>query len=385
MTAFTAPVDIGNRAAQFCGANRMDPVLGFNDTSSRVAAEVSYVYDKLRQAELERNDWTCAIKRTVLRACDSNTMVIAPALWSPSIAYFVGSIVSDQSGNFWESILPNNLNNDPLLTQYWRPYFGSGAVQIYVSTQSYYSGEMVYTVVGDGTYFVYRSMIDGNSDNPVTATAWSATTTYFNDQVVTFNSVAYMSLVDLNLNQQPDTHPAQWTTIFVGGNGSINWFLVGGVGMPGGLSLTKLNLIYPIGSGPSSQQGSRNIFMLPANFLRIANQNPKGTATVLGGPSGYTYNDWNIEAGFLVSGETGPIPLRFVADLTDVRLMHAMFCEGLAARIAIAVCQTLTQSSSQLQSIASQYKKFMDEARMVNAIEAGYDDPPDDDYITVRL
>lgn len=384
MAAFTSPVDIGNRAAQICGANRMDPVLGFNDTSSRVAAEISAVYDKLREAELQENDWSCAIKRTLIRAIDGNTMTLQPALWSPSIAYFVGSIVSDQSGNFWESMLPNNVNNDPLLSQYWQPYFGSGAVQIYDSTQTYYSGELVYTAVGDGTYFVYRSMIDGNSDSPVTATPWSATTTYFNDQVVTFNSVAYMSLVDLNLNQQPDTHPAQWTTIFVGGNGSINWFLVGGVGMPGGVALSKLNVIYPVTAGPAPDTRTRNAFQLPVGYLKLTQQNPKGTAAPLGGPSGYSYNDWNFENGYLVSSYTGPILLRFVADLTDVRLMHAMFCEGLACRIAIAVCQTLTQSSSQLQSIASQYQKFMGRAKIANAIEEGYDDPPDDDFITVR-
>src|SRR6185312_2824666 len=103
MPAFQTPVDIGNRAAQFCGANRMDPTLGFNDTSSRTAAEVSFVYDKVRQAELEENAWDCAIRRTVLRAVDGNTMLLAPSLWSASITYFVGSIAADQSGNVWIS------------------------------------------------------------------------------------------------------------------------------------------------------------------------------------------------------------------------------------------------------------------------------------------
>jgi len=435
MPAFQTPVDIGNRAAQFCGANRMDPTLGFNDTSSRTAAEVSFVYDKVRQAELEENAWDCAIRRTVLRAVDGNTMLLAPSLWSASITYFVGSIAADQSGNVWISRIPNNLSNDPLLTLYWEPYFGPLAVPLCdtTGTTSYLSGEVVYTAAGDGTYRVYLSLQDGNQDVPATATAWDAAVTYFKNQVVTRTSVAYMSLIDLNLNQDPALAPAlfniattyaagnkvggsdgiiyqsigsgnvghnpvtdggvhwtntgvlnPWTTVFVGGTGSDKWLEIGGAEFPGGVALTKLNIVYPIGSGPSTQSSSRNAFKLPAGFLRIASQNPKETISWLGGPSGFAYNDWNFENGYLVSQDTGPIPFRFVADLTDVRLMHAMFCEGLAARIALSVCTTLTQSDAKLSGIAGQYKRFIDQAKTQNAIEADYDDPPDDPYITVR-
>jgi hypothetical protein len=436
MTAFTSPTDIGNRAAQFLGANRMDPVLGFNDTSSRTAAEISFVYDKLRQAELERNDWTCAIRRTVLRPVDSSFMLLAPALWNPAATYFVGSIVADQSQNYWQSRIPNNLNNDPLLTAFWEPYFGPLAIPLYDTsgTTAYFAGEVVYTAAGDGTYRVYLSLIGGNSDNPATATPWSATTTYFKNMVVTFSSVAYMSLIDLNTNQQPSLSPANWsavttytvgqkvngsdgityqsigsgnlnhdptldggvhwstagvltawTTVFTGGSGSSQWLEIGGAEAPSGVALTKLNVIYPLGAGPATQGNSRNAFKLPSGFLKEAQQNPKGTANPLGGPSGYSYDDWNFENGYLVSSTSSPIALRFVADLTDVRLMHALFCEGLATHIAVATCTTITQSDSKLQGLASQYQKFMGEARTINAIESGYDDPPDDDYLTVRL
>jgi hypothetical protein len=387
MTAFTSPVDIGNRAAQFLGANRMDPVLGFNDTSSRTAAEVSFVYDKLRQAELERNDWTCAIRRTVLRPVDSSFMLLAPALWDSTATYFVGSIVADQSQNYWQSRIPNNLNNDPLLTAFWEPYSGPLGIPLYDAsgTTAYFAGEVVYTAAGDGTYRVYLSLIGGNSDNPATATPWNVATTYFKNMVVTFASVAYMSLIDLNTGKQPNLFPALWTTVFVGGSGSSQWLEIGGAEAPGGVALTKLNVIYPLGAGPATQGNSRNAFKLPSGFLKEAQQNPKGTANPLGGPSGYSYDDWTFENGYLVSSTSSPIALRFVADLTDVRLMHAMFCEGFATRIAISTCTTITQSDSKLQGLASQYQKFMGDARTINAIESGYDDPPDDDYLSVRL
>jgi hypothetical protein len=357
---------------------------GFSEDSKR-ASEVSFVYDKVRVAELQENVWTFAIRRATLRAIDTTTLLLSPALWAPATTYYRGSIVADQDGGLWISNIPNNAGNDPLLTNYWEPYFGPLTVASYSSSETYGSGELVYTYAGDGTYRVYLSMQDDNSDNPATATAWSATVTYAKDQIVTYSSVAYKSLFDLNLNQQPNTHALAWTSTFVGGSGSIKWLEIGGVDFPSGVALIVPNIVYPLGSGPSSQSNSQNIFKLPAGYLRLAPQNPKVAVPMLGAPTGNTYNDWQIENGYIVSVDDGPIRLRFVADVTDVTKMHALFCEGLAARIGIEVAQPITQSDARLQTIASLYKRFMDRAKTANAIEAGYDDPPDDVYVSVRL
>jgi len=64
--------------------------------------------------------------------------------------------------------------------------------------------------------------------------------------------------------------------------------------------------------------------------------------------------------------------------------MHAMFCEGLGARLALEVCETLTQSSAKLATIAKEYQTFMSEERLVNAIEIGAEEPPEDDWVTCR-
>lgn len=439
MPAFTSPVDIGQRALQHCGAQRMDPILGFNDTSSRGASEVSSVYDKVREAELQRNIWTFATKRVVLRAittgaASNNTMLMQPALWSPSNSYYRGSVVADQSNNLWISRVQNNINNDPLLTTLWEPYFGPLAVAAWDTTgqTSYFAGEVVYTDPGDGSYKVYLSLNSGNQDTPATGTAWSSTGSYFKGQVVTFANVAYQSLIDLNVGNEPDLAPAlfnisttystgnkvgasdgiiytsvgssnlghdptldggvhwtpgglnPWTTVFVGGSGSLNWLEIGGVDFPGGVALTTLNIVYPIGTGPSTQSSTMNVFMLPASFLRPAPLNPKLPQAFLGGPSGVRYDDRTYENGYLCTSDGGPVTLRFVANITDVRAFDTMFCEGLAARIALEVVETLTQSGAKLQAIAGEYQKFMSEARLVNSIEDAWIDQPDDDYISVR-
>src|SRR5450631_4278994 len=101
MTAFFVPVDIGNRAAQHCGAEMMDTTLGFAD--GKVGRQIGNVYDKLRRAELRRNTWRFATRRVILRPIDTNTMLLSPAMWSASTTYFVGSVVTDSSGYLWAS------------------------------------------------------------------------------------------------------------------------------------------------------------------------------------------------------------------------------------------------------------------------------------------
>ncbi len=432
MTDFRQPSDIGNRALEHVG-NEMLGALGFNEASSR-AQHVGFVYDKLRKAELERNVWTFATRRTALRAIDTNTLLLVPALWAPTATYFVGSIVADQSGYFWISRTRSNLNNDPLISTLWEPYFGPMTVALYATSTSYFAGELVYTASGDGTHRVYLSLISGNSDNPATATAWSSTGVYFKNQVVTRSSVAYMSLTDLNIGQDPATAPAlwsslttysagtkvggsngivyqsvgsgnishdptlddgtlwtdtgvlnPWTTVFTGGTGSVNWLQIGGAEFPMGVGLTTLNIVYPLGAGPLSQSNTNNIYRLPAGYLREAGQDPKaGSSSWFGAPTNSIYNDWVFESKYIVTRCTGIIVFRFVADITDVSEMKSLFCECLAAQIALAICEPLTQSTAKISTIAAVLKKKEYEAVTVNAIEAGSEESPLDDWLACR-
>jgi hypothetical protein len=385
MSEFRLDVDIANRALQHCGANRLGSS-GFSENSKN-ASETQFCYGKLREAELRRNVWTSACRRALLRAIDTTTMLLTPSLYAEGTTYFVGSIIRDQYSNYWISTIRDNLANDPLTsTGYWDPYFGPMSVSLYDSDISYYAGELVYTAVGDGTYRVYLSLESGNEDVPGTATDYDATATYMKNQVVTSVAIAYMSLVDLNINNTPAASPTQWTTTFVGGSGSLKWLQIGGAEFPMGVGLIPLSIVYPLGSGPASQTVTRNIFKLPAGFLRKADQNPgAGVTTWLGGPTGIMFSDWVFENGYLLASNNDVVNLRFVADITDVSKMDPLFCEGLAARIALAVCEPLTQSTSKLAAIARVYDVFINDARTVNAIEQGTEQPPDDDYVTCRL
>ena len=452
-TAFTRPEDVANRALQHCGVRR---ITSFTDDSTE-ASETSFAYDKVRQAELQRNIWKFATKLAAIRPIETTsffpaiqspsvtvtpyptpTLLLVPALYDPTYAYGPGAIVADANGNLWSSTTQENINNTPGATggTAWDTYFGPMSVQQWqtplmnVAPPTYYAGELVYETDNLGHFQTYVSLVNGNTTDPGIngTTQWLSTTTFNQGDVVQgSNGWYYLSLINLNLGNDPTMATLPWNSgspysigdLAAGGNGVIyesvtddnvgndpqadngtNWVETGALqtwtnqfnASLGSdqwrqikCTLSRINYAYPVGAGPSSQQQTRNVFMLPNGFLRTAPQDPKaGAVSYLGAPSGRQYDDWEIQDGFLISNFPGTIILRFIADVTQVTRMDPMFCEGLACRAANAVVERLTQSDSKIANIQKEYVKFMGEARLSNMIETGAVEPPVDDYIAAR-
>lgn len=424
--SFLTPLDIQNRTCQHLGATRIS-----NTTEDSVNnAEISFAYDKVRRAELRRNAWGFAIKKAVLRPIDTTTFLLAPALWNVGVQYLPGSVVSDTNGQFWVSNQANNIGNAPGVSNVWEGYYGSMTADAYDTTgsTSYFAGDLVYVQKSDSSYIVYLSLQNVNTEVPNTADAWSATVTYRQDETVSYSGSQWRSLIALNTNNAPVAGPANWVAtqtyaaaasvtgtdgfIYTSvGNGNVGnnpvtdngtyWTNTGtpnawastpvipassSLWTPLYASLVSFNFVYPIGVGPLSQELMKNIFRLPSNYLRRAPQDPKaGIYSFLGAPAYNTQEDWLIEGDFLLSQCATPIILRFVADVVNVVEMDDLFCEGLAARIAVETCETITNSNTKQQTCNNAYSKFMGEARVVNAIEQGPTEPPEDDYIACRL
>jgi len=398
MPEFLNAIDICNRAMQHLGAKRIDPQLGFTEISVQ-ASECAFAYGKIRQAELQRNVWTFAVKRTILRPVNSlavqgstfvtnpanssiatsPTMLLAVALYSSTTTYPSSALVTDAAGTVWQTLAPANLNAAPGNSSTWELYTGPLTVDAWVANTSYYAGDLVYVAPGDGTYTIYQSIVEGNSDTPGTASAYSATQVYAKDEVVTSASILYQSLVDLNYGNTPVSSPTQWTTTITSGSGSVKWRTLAA-------ALQPIVTPYPLGTGPSGQSSTRNVYRLPCGFLREAPQDPKaGGSSNMGAPTGLFYTDWTYSGSYLVSREVGPIAYRFVADITNVTAMDPMFCEALAAKIAWVVCEPVTQSTAKRADCLAAHKQALFEAGMVNAIEQGSVEPPVDDLIACRF
>lgn len=327
---FTEVEDIAKRVCDHIGTSHIDDI----DEDSKAARLIKFNYPKLRQAELRRNVWRFSVRRSILRPLnigpdvDDPTMHIDPSVYSATVTYAAGSII-ESDASLWLSNKSTIGSTPGVQGSDWENYFGSLCVHFWDSTNSpgYHMGEFVYT---DGTH-IYMSRVNGNKDDP---------------------------LVNAN---------GFWVR-------QIN------------VTLLDVNIFYPINTGPVTSSSTANAYELPYGFLRKAPQSPKaGSNSVLGGPSGLPYLDWDFEGNFLMTRETQPIALRFAADVTDISTMDTMFCEGLACRIALEVCEPITQSTERLRNIAGEYGKHMSEARMVNGIETGATEPAEDDFVTCRL
>ena len=423
-------LDVANKVCQLLGVTQIASVTEVSKNNR----EISFAFGKVRRTELRRNPWVFAIRKAVLRPIDVNTMLLVPAQWSATTTYLSGAIVADANNQVWLSAQKDNLNNQPGgNTNAWDDYFGPKTIEPWdtTGTTTYYAGELVYMATFPGSYQIFMSLVNTNSDTPNVATTYDPTCTYHSDQVVSYSGSLYKSTSEVNLGITP-FDGSQWplwstTTSYIIGDqvtGSDNQTYVAAQGssgqtpinnptywtpqnvanawveLPADSFVSSVNwlplvatmkspiTIYPAGAGPSSQLSSKNIYHLPVGFLRRVPQDPEaGSSAFLGVPSWSPYDDWEMDGEFIVTSVTnnGPLVLRFIADVTKVALMDDMFCSGLACSIAAQVCEILTQSNAKLQTIASEYKTFMSEARIVNAIEGGPIEPPADTWITCRI
>lgn len=422
---YYASIDIANRALDHLGATHIENIAEESVNNEKM----TFIYDKVRRAELRRNTWRFSKRSAVLRPIDNTTFLLAPSRWNPGVQYLPGSIVTDLNGQSWVSSAANNINNDPAVCRdVWDSYFGPMTVDAYNASIAYFAGDLVYIPSSNSSYIIYMSLQNSNTEAPNVADVWSATTSYQQDQVVSFGGQQWRSQIALNLNNTPVQSPDLWLPAWTYANGDqatgSDGFIYTSVGdgnignnpvtdngtlwtntnvpnawtgvpvipassslwVPIYANLQSLNILYPLNCGPLSQAFTKNMFRLPAGYLRWAVSETKaGINSFLGAPSNRTLNDWEFKGDYITTQQSTPIILDFVADIQTVTEMDDMFCEGLAARIGMEGCEAITNSDAKFNKCAGEYKRAMGEARIVNAVEIGPVEPPEDDYVTCRI
>ena len=327
---FTSAVDIANRACQHVGARR---IVALTDASKQ-AQEINFCYDKLRAAELRRSTWRFATRRATLYPLASTSYRYVPSVYASGTTYAAGMVVQDTTGVYWISMAASNTGNTPGLPiigqpPYWQQYFGPIVAPLYSASVTYNAGDLVH----DATPYFYVSLANNNLNNtPSGGAPWVKDT----------NTPNYLSLYLIE---------------------------------PAGPGMTISNT----GGNPASF--ARTIFPLPNGYQRALQPDPKvASVSNLVTSAAVRYNDYQFEGNNIISASTTPILLRFVADVSDVSAMDPLFCEGLAARIAYEVCETITQSNVKLQAIAQAYQKFVKDARLINWIETGSTEAQEEEY-----
>lgn len=96
------------------------------------------------------------------------------------------------------------------------------------------------------------------------------------------------------------------------------------------------------------------------------------------------YKDWVIEGKFILTDDTSPIYVRYIKKVTDVSQYSPLFADALACRMALQMCETLTQSNTKKADAAAEYKAIIARAKKRNGIQQRAQVSPDAEWISAR-
>lgn len=116
--------------------------------------------------------------------------------------------------------------------------------------------------------------------------------------------------------------------------------------------------------------GFDNAFPVPSDFLRLILHKDN--------------LDWQIEGSEILTNDGAPLNVHYVRVVENSGLFDPLFDDALSARMAMEMCEKLTQSNSKYNLARQAYLDTITTARRVNAIERSPADPSDDSWVTIR-
>lgn len=130
-------------------------------------------------------------------------------------------------------------------------------------------------------------------------------------------------------------------------------------------------VLAPDSSGPTF--GPAYQFTLPTDFLRLHPDHKYRAET-----------DWQIEGRHLLTDDGDTLYLRYIKRVSDTEEFDPLFVDAFACRLALQLCEPITQSNTKKTLIWEEYRETIAEAKRTNAIENIAVDPPEDDWVSVR-
>jgi hypothetical protein len=131
--------------------------------------------------------------------------------------------------------------------------------------------------------------------------------------------------------------------------------------------------------------GYKHQYALPPDFLRIDMVDDRYPAAVMDNYIDAEYLEWTIEGNVVLTDIGAPLKLRYIAQVTEPNAWDSNFREALASRIAMEICEELTQSDSKKQAAMNDYRRAIQQAVRIGAIEKPSVMPPDNQWIISRL
>lgn len=99
----------------------------------------------------------------------------------------------------------------------------------------------------------------------------------------------------------------------------------------------------------------------------------------------YNSHDWQIEGRKIMTNDGAPLEIRYIKREEDPNQYDSLFVECLSSKIAVELCEKLTQSNTKGQAARDDYVRGIREARKLNAFENISAVEQTDTWITCRI
>lgn len=126
-------------------------------------------------------------------------------------------------------------------------------------------------------------------------------------------------------------------------------------------------------------------YAVPADFLRIDMVDDRYPAAVMDNYIDAEYLEWTLEGNVILTDIGSPLKLRYIAQVTDPNSWDSNFREALASRIAMEICEDLTQSDTKKAAASRDYQRAITQAVRIGAIEKPPIMPPDNSWVISRI
>lgn len=126
-------------------------------------------------------------------------------------------------------------------------------------------------------------------------------------------------------------------------------------------------------------------FQLPSLCLKVIQ-----VGEYYPGPSMSDYRNapeapYQIEGRKILTDYPAPLYIRYVESITDTGQWDALFSESFACKLAMDICERLTQSNSKRQLAAEEYKDAISLAVRSDAVENPPEAIPDSSWLLSRI
>jgi len=131
--------------------------------------------------------------------------------------------------------------------------------------------------------------------------------------------------------------------------------------------------------------GFKYEYDIPSDCLRILMVND-----TYGGPDMSDYRDkpvadYSLEGNKILTDFEAPLKLRYISRVEDTTEWDSMFVEALACRLAMEMCEDLTQSNTKRELAQSEYTAMLRSAIRASAVEQPAQAMPDNSWMMSRL